>query len=92
MKGLGSNKPMKPPSVPKFNLVKPNYSQRTPVMNDSHFTDGPSEPTLGSPQASFNPGAGASALPNGPPRFVSPPGKRVQGVKGLTNKRITGNL
>lgn len=73
-------------------LLTPNYSARTPVVNDAHFTDGPALPTLGSPQASFNPGQGASALPNGPPRFVQAPGKRVFGTKGLTNKRNTSNL
>ena len=72
-------------------LVTPNYSQRTPIANDTNFTDGPREPTLGSPQASFNPGGGAGALPNGPPRFIQTPGKRVY-AKGLTNKRITGNI
>ena len=72
-------------------LVTPNYSQRTPIANDQNFTDGPREPTLGSPQASFNPGREAGVLPNGPPRFIQAPGKRVY-AKGLTNKRITGNI
>ena len=75
-------------------LVTPNYSKRSPIVNDDHFVDGnpplPS-PTIGSAQASFNPGQGSSALPNGPPRFVQPPGKRVY-AKGLTNKRVPGNI
>jgi membrane-associated protease RseP (regulator of RpoE activity) len=74
-------------------LVKPNYSARSPIVNDNNFVDGnppvPS-PTLGNPMTTFNPG-GKSGLPP-PPRFVSPPGKRVQGAKGLTQKRQTGNL
>lgn len=80
-------------------LVTPNYSQRTPIVNDNHFSDsGPvtgsppvPSPTLGSPQDSFNPGAMAGPLPNGPPKYIQPKGKRVI-AKGLTNKRITGNL
>lgn len=80
-------------SIPKFHsLIKPNYSARTPIVNDAHFTDTPlPTPTVGSTQASFNPGAQSGQLPNGPPRFVAPPGKRVY-AKGLTNKRITGNI
>jgi len=59
----------------------------TPIVNDMHFTDA----RIGSTQASYNPGSKASALPNGPPRFIQPPGKRVI-AKGLTNKRITQNI
>jgi len=81
-------RPMKPPNMPQMKMVKPNYSQRTPAFNDQHFTDGPREPTIGSTQASFNPGQNASALPNGPPRYIQPPGQRVFPGKGLTNKRI----
>jgi hypothetical protein len=83
--------PMKPPRMPQMKMVTPNYSQRTPAFNDGGFTDGPREPTIGSTQASFNPGQSASALPNGPPRFIQPQGKRVY-AKGLTNKRITQNI
>lgn len=90
MKGLGSNRPMRPPPIPRTGgLVKPNYSARTPIVNDSHFSDGPKLPTLTSAQ--FNPGQSAAALPNGPPRFVQPQGKRVY-AKGVTNKRIQGNI
>jgi hypothetical protein len=79
--------------MPKqMSLVKPNYSQRTPIVNDGGFTDGPREPTLGSTQATFNPGQNASPLPNGPPRFIQAPGKRVFAGKGMTNKRNPGNL
>jgi membrane-associated protease RseP (regulator of RpoE activity) len=71
----------------------PNYSKRSPIVNDNNFVDGhppvPS-PTLGSPQATFNPGA-KSGLP-APPRFISPPGKRVSGAKGMSQKRQTDNL
>ena len=76
----------------KNQLITPNYSARAPIVNDAHFTDGPPLPTMGSPMASFNPGQSASALPNGPPRAINPPGKRPAGVKGLTNKRINANL
>lgn len=81
-------------------LVKPNYKARTPVFNANHFDDSApvtsgspplATPTTGSPQASFNPGANASPFPNGPPKYVQPKGKRVI-AKGLTNKRITGNI
>jgi hypothetical protein len=78
---------------PSMKLVTPNYSQRTPIVNDNAFVDGnppvPS-PTIGSPQANFNP-AGKSGLPT-PPRFIQAPGKRVFGTKGLTNKRQTSNI
>lgn len=73
-------------------LVKPNYSARTPIVNDNNFVDGHppiATPTIGSAQANFNPG-GKSDLPT-PPRFVQPQGKRVY-AKGLTNKRQTGNV
>jgi hypothetical protein len=82
----------KAPRTPRYQMVKPNYSARTPIVNDSGFTDGPRQPTIGSPQASFNPGQSAAALPNGPPRFINAPGKRVYGGKGMTNKRITNNI
>lgn len=75
-------------------LIKPNYSQRTPIVNDNHFVDGNpplATPGVGSPQDTFNPGAKSAALPNGPPRFVQPPGKRVY-AKGETNKRLTQNI
>ncbi len=71
-------------------LVTPNYSKRTPVFNDNHFTDGPAMPTANS--VGFDPGQSAAPMPNGPPRFISPPGKRVVGTKGLTQKRQTSNL
>lgn len=93
MRGLGPNRPQRPPSIPRSRgLIKPNYSARTPIVNDAHFTDGPKLPTIGSPQASFNPGQSAGALPNGPPRFVNAPGKRVYGGKGLSNKRMPNNI
>jgi hypothetical protein len=97
-KGIGG--PVGIPRMPKqaqpMHLETPNYSQRSPIVNDNHFVDGnppvPS-PVLGSPQASFDPGAKSSALPNGPPRFIQPQGaKRVFGTKGLTNKRQTSNI
>lgn len=68
-------------------LVKPNYSARTPIVNDSHFNDA----KIGSASTTFNPGAKASALPAGPPKFIQPPGKRVN-AKGLTNKRFSQNV
>lgn len=83
MKGM----PRIAPAAPKLQV--PNYSKRTPIVNDAHFTDGPSEPTLQSAQ--FNPGQNAAALPNGPPKYVQPKGKRIF-AKGLTNKRITQNI
>jgi len=63
-----------------------------PVVNDMHFTDAPriAMPTIGSPQASFNPASGGSILPNGPPKFIQPKGKRAT-AKGLTNKRLPMN-
>lgn len=81
-------------------MVKPNYSSRSPIVNDNHFDDSTPvtagnpplpDPTLGSPQDSFNPAANSEPLPNGPPKYVQPKGKRVM-AKGLTNKRITGNI
>ena len=74
-------------------LVKPNYSQRSPIVNDNSFVDGHPPlptPTLGSPQANFNPGGNSSPLPNGPPKYVQPKGKRPMS-KGLTNKRLPMN-
>jgi hypothetical protein len=68
-------------------LVKPNYSKRTPVVNDTHYNDA----KIGSPNSTFNPGATASPLPTGPPKFIQPPGKRIY-AKGLTNKRLTQNI
>lgn len=80
-------------------LVTPNYSRRTPAFNDAHFSDASPPnasnpiqmPTLGQPQDSFNPGAGAGPLPSGPPKYIQPKGKRVL-AKGLTNRRITQNV
>lgn len=72
-------------------LLKPSYKARSPVVNDTHFTDGPQEPTLGSPQASFNPGKDAGPLPKGPPKYIQPAGKKPFS-KGLTNKRYTNNI
>ena len=73
-------------SPPKYHsLVTPNYNQRSPVVNDNGFTD---KPTIGSPSATWNPAAGQSPLPNGPPRNIDVPGKRPN-APGLTNKRIT---
>lgn len=59
----------------------------TPIVNDAHYTD--ARPTIGSPSATFNPGGAQQAgpLPNGPPRFIQPKGRRFQ-TKGNTNKRI----
>lgn len=74
-------------------LVKPNYSARTPIVNDNNFVDGNppvAAPTLGSPQATFNPGGKAGLFPNGPPKYIQPKGKRATG-KGLTNKRLPIN-
>lgn len=79
-------------------LETPNYSKRSPIVNESGFNDShatsftpPAGPKLGSPQTTFNPGASSEILPGGAPKYVSPPGRRVQG-KGLTNKRLTGTL
>lgn len=60
-----------------------------PIVDDSAFTD--TRPTIGQPSTSFNPGKASEILPNGPPKYVQPQGKRVM-AKGLTNKRITGNI
>ena len=82
-------------------LVTPNYSKRTPVVNDSHFSDagaGPvasnpiQMPGLGDPQDSFNPGQASAPLPSGPPRFIQPKGAKRVYAKGVTNKRITQNI
>ena len=91
LKGYGSA-PKAPTRPPRMNLVKPNYSARTPIVNDGGFTDGPREPTLGSAQASFNPGGNAAALPNGPPRYINAPGKSPRGNKSLSNKRLGSNI
>lgn len=77
-------------------LVTPNYKARSPIVNDASFSDGPvapmpAQPVTGSPDATFNPGANSSPFPNGPPKYIQPKGKRVI-AKGLTNKRITGNI
>lgn len=72
----------------------------TPIVNDQHFSDAHAisngnppiqMPQLGSPQDSYNPGQQAGPLPNGPPKYIQAKGKRVI-AKGLTNKRITGNV
>jgi hypothetical protein len=70
----------------------------TPIVNDLHFSDAhaipnnaPPTPGLGSPMDTFNPGAGSEALPNGPPKYIQPQGKKVM-AKGLTNKRLTGTI
>lgn len=68
-------------------LVKPNYSKRSPIVNDTHYNDA----KIGSKNSTFNPGAKAGILPAGPPRYIAPPGKRVN-AKGLTNKRFTQNV
>lgn len=62
----------------------------TPIVNEMHFTDARA-PTLGSPMTVFNPGAKSEILPNGPPKYVQPKGKKPN-AKGLTNKRITANI
>jgi len=74
-------------------LVKPNYSARSPIVNDNNFVDGNppiSTPTIGSPQATFNPGAKSGPLPNGPPKYIQPQGKRPMS-KGMSNKRLPMN-
>lgn len=92
MRAPQTPKLQRPPATPRFNLVKPNYSARTPIVNDNHFSDTPLQtPGLGAPSDSFNPGASSVPLPNGPPKYVQPAGKRPMS-KGLTNKRITGNI
>lgn len=72
----------------------------TPIVNDSAFSDSHAIsggnppltlPGLGAPQDSYNPGAQAGPLPNGPPKYIQPKGKRPM-QKGLTNKRITQNI
>lgn len=71
---------------------------QTPIVNEKHFSDNhavngnaPATPKLGSSSTTFNPGAGSSILPNGPPKYIQPGGKRPM-AKGLTNKRITQNI
>ena len=61
------------------------------IVNHNMFTD--ARPTMGSPQATFNPGDASAygPLPGGPPRNVNPPGRRVV-AKGLTNKRIQNTM
>lgn len=84
-------------SIPKMSM--PKMGGRTPIVNDAHFSDSHAvngnpplaTPTLNSPDTSFNPGAGSSILPNGPPKYIQPAGKRVV-AKGLTNKRLTGTV
>lgn len=74
------------------NLIRPSYKARTPIVNDSHFSDGPPRPTIGSTQATFNPGSKSGPFPgSGPPKIIQVPGKRVY-AKGLTNKRQTQNI
>lgn len=71
-------------------LVAPNYSKRTPIVNDNSFVAGNpplATPTIGSPQATFNPGGKSGILPVGPPKYIQPKGKRAVS-KGLTNKRL----
>lgn len=68
-------------------LVKPNYSKRSPIVNDTHYSDA----KIGSPSTTFNPGASADPVPAGPPKFVQAPGKKVF-AKGLTNKRYGQNV
>lgn len=82
---------MRPPRMPSTRgLVKPNYSARTPIVNDAHFTDTPTPtPTIAS--QGFNPGQKDELLPGGPPRYIQPPGRRVIS-KGLSNKRINDTL
>lgn len=65
----------------------------TPIVNDAHFSDShASAPKIGSPNSTFNPGSNSGALPTaGPPKYVQVPGKKIM-AKGLTNKRITGNI
>lgn len=75
-------------------LVTPNYSARTPIVNDNSFVDGHppvATPTIGAASDTFNPGGKSGLFPNGPPKYVQPRGKRVM-AKGLTNKRITQNV
>lgn len=72
---------------------------QTPIVNDAHFSDSHAvsgnpplmTPNLGAPQDTFNPGAGSEPLPNGPPKYIQPAGKKVV-AKGLTNKRLTGTV
>ncbi len=71
----------------------------SPIVNDAHFSDAhavstssaPPTPGIGSPMDSFNPGGASEILPSGPPKYIQPAGKRPM-AKGLTNKRVTGNL
>lgn len=75
------------------------HGGRTPIVNDSHFSDSHAikgnppiaTPGLGNPMDSYNPGASSEILPNGPPKYMQPQGKRPMS-KGLTNKRITQNI
>lgn len=72
---------------------------RTPIVNDTHFSDAhaiseggmPPTPSLGAPRDTFNPGQGAGVLPDGPPKYIQPKGRRII-AKGLTNKRISQNV
>lgn len=68
-------------------LVTPNYSKRSPIVNESSFND----QKIGGTSDTFNPGASASPLPTGPPKYIQVPGKRPN-AKGLTNKRLTQNI
>lgn len=68
-------------------LVTPNYSKRSPIVNETSYSDA----KIGSASATFNPGANSSPLPSGPPKFISAPGKRPN-AKGLTNKRQGQNI
>lgn len=67
-------------------LVTPNYGARAPVVNDSNYTDA----KIGSPETSYQPSQPADPMV-APPKYVSPPGRRVQD-KGLTNKRNPGGV
>lgn len=74
-------------------MITPNYSKRSPIVNDNSFVDGNPPlptPTLGGSSDTFNPGGKSSPFPNGPPKYIQPKGKRATS-KGLTNKRLPIN-
>lgn len=75
---------MRKPHMAKMSIPHPG---NTPIVNHMHFTD--ARPTLGSPSATFNPGAKAGPMPNGPMKY--PPGESREQknvAKGITNPNV----
>lgn len=88
MRNMGKGQAAKPTH---FRALGGMPKGQRPIVNDQHFTDGPRQPTLGSPSASFNPGRTAGALPKGAPKYVEVPGKRPI-ARGMTNKRYQSTI